>query len=95
MDYNNLLLSVITLSKEAGSKILEIYSSKNKRIDVELKDDLSPLTIADKTSNKIILKKLKELTPNIPILSEEEKKELGALKNKTGFEVLAFGFELN
>ena len=33
MDYNNLLLSVITLSKEAGSKILEIYNSKNKKIN--------------------------------------------------------------
>ena len=73
MDYNNLLLSVITLSKEAGSEILEIYNSNNKKIDVELKDDLSPLTIADKTSNKIILNKLKKLTPDIPILSEEEK----------------------
>ena len=73
MDYNKLLDSIIVISQIAGNKILEIYNSPDIDINIEIKNDLSPLTIADKSSNDIIINQLKSLTPNIPILSEEEK----------------------
>jgi 3'(2'), 5'-bisphosphate nucleotidase len=62
------LEKVVSIAKEAGEKILEIYHSD---VEVEIKDDQSPLTAADKASHNLITEKLNELYPNIPILSEE------------------------
>lgn len=58
------------IALEAGKVIMEIY---NKDIEVEFKDDKSPLTEADLKSNEIICSKLQEFYPNIPIMSEENK----------------------
>ncbi len=70
--YINLINDIIKIAKNAGVAILEVY--KDSTIKADLKDDNSPLTLADKASNEIITKKLKKLTPEIPILSEEGKK---------------------
>lgn len=56
---------------DAGKEIMAIYNSAD--FEIELKDDDSPLTKADKASNQIIFKGLQELFPEIPILSEEGK----------------------
>ena len=61
------------IAQEAGSKILKIYNSNEFSDSIEYKDDNSPLTIADKASNDIIVHKLKKLDSTIPILSEEGK----------------------
>jgi len=58
------------IALEASIVIMEIY---NKDFSVEYKDDKSPLTEADLKSNEIICNRLKELYPNIPIMSEENK----------------------
>ena len=73
MNYKNLLNSTIQISNIAGNKIIEIYNKSADSLNVQYKADSSPLTIADKESNNIIINSLKNLTPNIPILSEEEK----------------------
>ena len=57
------------IALEAGKVIMDIYT---KDLNVEYKDDKSPLTEADLKSNDIICNSLKKLYPNIPILSEEE-----------------------
>jgi 3'(2'), 5'-bisphosphate nucleotidase len=62
--------NIIEIANLAGKAILEIYQ---KDFSVEYKDDKSPLTEADKVSNEIIVDALKELTPEIPIISEENK----------------------
>lgn len=54
--------------KNAGSRIMEIY---NLNPEVEIKKDGSPVTIADKAAEKILLSKIKALFPNISIVSEE------------------------
>lgn len=59
------------LSEEAGEAILEIYNSGNA--GVSYKEDKSPLTEADLASNRVILKGLKALAPDVPVLSEESK----------------------
>ena len=64
----DLLISAIKVSVEAGKKILEIYDTA---FSVELKDDQSPLTAADKASHEIISSHLLKL--GFPILSEEGK----------------------
>jgi len=63
-----LIKQLIEISKEAGKAILEVY---NTDFDYQIKEDLSPLTKADTISHNIICERLKALTPNIPILSEE------------------------
>ena len=56
----------------AGQAILKIYDTA---IDfgVEQKNDHSPLTIADKAANDIICEHLLQLSPKLPIVSEENK----------------------
>ena len=73
MNYTNLLKSIIETSYLAGDKILEIYNDNNYKSSIEIKKDASPLTIADKASNSVIVDSLKKITNDIPILSEEEK----------------------
>jgi 3'(2'), 5'-bisphosphate nucleotidase len=53
----------------AGKKILEVYDSAD--FGIEAKKDNSPVTIADKLANDIIIAKLQETYPQIPIISEE------------------------
>ena len=60
--------SLIKIAEEAGDSIMKIYETD---FDHEKKKDNSPLTVADLASNKIICESLKNLTPKIPILSEE------------------------
>jgi 3'(2'), 5'-bisphosphate nucleotidase len=47
---------------------MQVY---NGAFDVQRKDDNSPLTLADLESQRVIVAGLKQLTPEIPILSEE------------------------
>lgn len=58
------------LAVKAGDKIMEIYDTD---FEVYNKEDESPLTMADKEANNIIVSKLKECYPEYAFLSEEEK----------------------
>jgi len=64
----DLIEKLIKISKEAGEGILEVYSTD---FTYEIKEDLSPITKADMLSHNIIYEQLKLITPDIPILSEE------------------------
>ena len=65
---------IVKIAKDAGKAIMKIY---NQEFDVEYKTDSSPLTIADKKANEIIVTALNQLSvnsfleKNIPIISEE------------------------
>ncbi|MEZ4792879.1 MAG: 3'(2'),5'-bisphosphate nucleotidase CysQ [Gelidibacter sp.] len=65
---NEHLKIAIKAALEAGEVIMKIYDTP---FDVELKEDKSPLTEADKQANHIITAHLK--TTGIPIISEESK----------------------
>jgi 3'(2'), 5'-bisphosphate nucleotidase len=60
---------IIQIAEEAGRAILEVY--EGSEIDVETKSDSSPLTQADLAAHRIIVARLGELFPEIPVLSEE------------------------
>lgn len=62
---------IIEIAKQAGEAILEVYNSES--IEVERKEDSSPLTAADRKANDVIINGLKENYPDIPIISEESK----------------------
>ena len=60
---------VITVAKEAGKATLPFYKSQS--VEVEKKEDNSPLTKADIASHNVIYPALKKITPDIPVVSEE------------------------
>jgi len=59
---------IVTIAKEAGKAIMQVYKQD---FEVEYKQDNSPLTQADKQANDIIETGLNQLSVNFPILSEE------------------------
>lgn len=71
MDFVKYLYIAIRAALDAGKSIMDIYTDPNSDFGIERKEDNSPLTLADKASNRIIISAL-SVTP-FPILSEEEK----------------------
>jgi 3'(2'), 5'-bisphosphate nucleotidase len=69
MELQKLIEPVVALAEDAGRAILEVYSTN---FDVQSKADESPLTQADLASHRRIAAGLAELTPDIPIISEED-----------------------
>lgn len=68
---NSLLKTAITAALNAGEEILRIYNDPASDFEIEKKSDNSPLTIADRKANAIIMEYLKN-TP-YPVISEENK----------------------
>ena len=68
------------LAVEAGLEIMKIYDGGNT-LSIEYKGDSSPLTVADKSSNAVIVAGLKRNFPTYAILSEEEMDSEERLKN--------------
>ena len=64
----DMLNTVLSISRDASKKILEVYATD---FSFTSKEDKSPLTLADTASNELIVSRLKENYPDIPILSEE------------------------
>lgn len=65
------LPKIITVSEQAGQAILAIYQQDDVAFDISDKADDSPLTAADLASHRLIVNALQQLTPELPILSEE------------------------
>jgi len=70
MHYSSILPDVIKVADEASEKVLHIYQSDFK---VDFKSDHSPITAADTASHEIIVRGLRNISRDIPILSEEGK----------------------
>jgi 3'(2'), 5'-bisphosphate nucleotidase len=62
---------IIRLIEKAGREILNIYYHND--FNIRIKEDDSPVTLADLTSDKLIKSGLSEITPGIPVFSEETK----------------------
>src|SRR6202789_25658 len=67
-DLRALADALLPVAASAGAAIMKVYDGA---FAVERKDDNSPLTLADLESQRIILESLRQLTPDIPVLSEE------------------------
>ena len=52
----------------SGKESVDLY---NQGLKIKIKEDKSPVSNGDLKVNEIITKKIEELTPNIPIISEE------------------------
>lgn len=66
-----MLEQICQLSREAGAAIMAVYDGKQP-LDVAQKKDDSPVTAADLAAHHIIQRGLAALTPEIPLLSEED-----------------------
>lgn len=64
-----MLNPLTTLAQQAGAVIVQIY--QHNKTNVTLKADATPVTQADIMANDIIVRGLRQLTPQVPILSEE------------------------
>jgi len=64
---------VIALAKKAGDEVMRIY---RQDFAVDFKDDESPLTQADLRSHSCIVDGLSQITPDLPVLSEESSDEV-------------------
>jgi len=64
--------TILPILREASKAILEIYADES-RFATEIKGDSSPLTEADKRSNRIICEALADHFPGVPVISEETK----------------------
>lgn len=76
MSYTNfrpetLIEQLRLIAGRAGSEILRYYRSAQVTDTVELKDDGSPVSIADRAAERVIIRALCELTPHLPIIAEE------------------------
>ncbi|PZP86927.1 MAG: hypothetical protein DI582_01360 [Azospirillum brasilense] len=65
---------LVALARAAGDAILQELSNA-ETLGIERKSDDSPFTRADQRANDIVLAGLKRLTPDIPVLSEEDPPE--------------------
>jgi 3'(2'), 5'-bisphosphate nucleotidase len=63
-----LLESLTVLVREAHAEIMRVYAQP---FEAELKADNSPLTEADLASHRVLTAALAQLTPQLPIVSEE------------------------
>jgi 3'(2'), 5'-bisphosphate nucleotidase len=66
---HELLARVADIARQAGREILEVYASG--AVAATAKADESPLTAADLRAHRLIVQRLAELAPAIPVLSEE------------------------
>lgn len=73
--------AMLPLLRKASDAVLDIYQDES-RFGVDIKDDNSPLTAADRVSNEIIRETLHELFPGIPVISEESKYDDYRIRSK-------------
>jgi len=67
-ELKKIAINLIEPFNVAGKESIDLY---NQGLKIEIKEDNSPVSNGDLKVNEIITKKIEELTPNIPIISEE------------------------
>lgn len=71
LNLDALCIACIALAKEAGETILSVAASAD--LQIKQKADKTPVTIADEAADQLITAGLSQLTPEVPIISEEGK----------------------
>ena len=67
-DLKTISESLIKTFEEAGKISIDLYK---KGLKIEIKEDNSPVSNGDLKVNELITNKIKNITPNLPIVSEE------------------------
>ncbi|ESR22663.1 3'(2'),5'-bisphosphate nucleotidase CysQ [Lutibaculum baratangense] len=66
---DDLTTQLVDIALDAGKEILRHYGDE---IEVDRKGDDSPVTVADRAAEKIILDRLRAFFPETPVIAEEE-----------------------
>ena len=69
-----LLEELTSLMWKASDAILKVYHSG--KLNTKIKGDESPVTQADLAAHHLLVNGLSQLTPNIPVVSEEDPSSL-------------------
>ena len=80
---NQLFEALKVLMKAADRAILEVYQRDD--FEMKTKGDSSPVTKADLAAHHVLLDGLSQLTPDIPVVSEEDHDSLNIPKTNTTF----------
>jgi 3'(2'), 5'-bisphosphate nucleotidase len=64
-----LLAAITDIAVRAGEVIMEIY---RRDFEIREKSDASPVTEADEAAERLIAAELRRMTPDIPVIAEEE-----------------------
>lgn len=68
MSHEELLPILLKIAREAGAVLMQHYSGE---IAHRQKADHSPVTAADEQAEELILRRLREIAPQIPVIAEE------------------------
>ena len=68
INFQEIIEGLIPIFDTAGKESIDLYK---KGLKIEIKDDGSPVSNGDIKVNDMITSKIEELTPDIPIISEE------------------------
>jgi len=63
-----MLEALLAIAEEAGRALLEMYGTA---LPVEYKGPRDPVTAADRRSNRLVLQRLNEAFPGVPVVAEE------------------------
>ncbi len=86
-ELENIMHFCAEIAQKAGAEIMKVYNDAALFKSIEYKADTSPLTLADKAANGVIVAALKKEYPTFAVLSEEEKDDLSRLNNPLCFVV--------
>ncbi|QCI24060.1 3'(2'),5'-bisphosphate nucleotidase [Buchnera aphidicola (Macrosiphoniella sanborni)] len=75
-----MLDKICQLARCAGHSIMNFYNSQ-EYLNISYKSDNTPVTNVDREASNIIKKGIVLITPNVPIVSEEENYDLNICKN--------------
>lgn len=68
MPYSNYADAILDIARHANTIIMEYYQTD---CDITIKEDHTPVTEADLAANAYIVEALQKLSPDIPVISEE------------------------
>lgn len=68
-DITRLLPTLEDIARAAGAVIMDVYAGE---FAVDRKEDASPVTEADRRAEAVILPRLADLLPGVPVVAEEE-----------------------
>ncbi len=81
IDHDLLARELIAAAHLAGARILSHYG----RAEVELKGDNSPVTVADREADAVLVETLRRIAPDIPVISEESSPSGRVARNERFF----------
>jgi 3'(2'), 5'-bisphosphate nucleotidase len=74
------ITDIISLLESAGMEIMRVYGTND--FETRIKDDNSPVTVADLASDRIIKTGLQQITPSVEVFSEETKEVPFKIRSK-------------